>query len=279
MEHLHVDSAELEYEVHGEGEPVLLIHVGLIADGLTRPFLAQPELASHYQLIHYHRRGYMGSSLGTEPLTMSRQVNDAAALLQHLEVKAAHIAGHSIGAGIALQLAMDAPERVHSLVLMEPALYTGPNRKADMERGLLPMLAAYRSGDKRKAVNIFCEFVFGPNWPPIVEQAVPGSIEQAVKDVETFVNELSGLQAWEFGPTLAAAIGQPVLSVLGVRSSPFMKKGRELLHTWLPQTEDLDVPTTHLLELQDPQGVAHGLAAFFARHSMARHPIKEREPG
>src|SRR5512142_360348 len=103
----------------------------------------------------------MSSTLGTEPLTMSRQVNDAAALLQHLEVKAAHIAGHSIGAGIALQLAVDAPDLVHSLVLMEPALYTGPNRKADMERTLLPMLTAYRSGDRRKAVDNFCEFVFG----------------------------------------------------------------------------------------------------------------------
>jgi hypothetical protein len=34
-----------------------------------------------------------------------------------------------------------------------------------------------------------------------------------------------------------------------------------------------------LLELRDPQGVTQGLAAFFDRHAMARHPIKEYEPG
>ncbi len=268
MERLPVGNAEIEYCVEGRGEPVLLIHPGLMADGLACPLLAQPELASRYQLIHYHRRGYMGSTLGTESLTMARQASDAAALLQHLGVKTAHIAGHSSGAGMALQLAADAPERVYSLVLMEPALPIGPNRKADLERVLLPMLTAFRSGDKRKAVEVFSESVFGPNWQLIVEQAAPGSIEQAVKDVDTFVNELSAIQAWQFGPAEAAAINQPVLSVLGVRTSPFMKKGRELLHAWLPQTEDFDAQTTHLLEMQDPEGVAHGLAEFFARHPM-----------
>jgi hypothetical protein len=59
-----------------------------------------------------------------------------------------------------------------------------------------------------------------------------------------------------------------VLSVLGVHSHQLFQQGRALLHTWLPQTEDADVPGTHLHPLQDPNGVAHALAAFFARHPM-----------
>lgn len=278
MEHLHLDNTVLEYEVQGSGEPVLLIHVGLVADGLACPLFAQTELASRYQLIHYHRRGYMGSSLGTEPLTMARQTNDAAALLKHLGIQAAHIAGHSIGAGIALQLAIDAPERVHSLVLMEPALPTGPDRKVNLDRVLLPMLAAYHLGDKKKAVEVFCESVFGPNWQPIVEQVVPGSIEQATKDVDTFIDELTALQEWQFGPEEAATIHQPVLSVLGVHSTPFMKKGRELIHAWFPQAEDFDAQTTHLLQMQDPQGVAHGLADFFARYPINKNEYSSAKP-
>jgi hypothetical protein len=58
--------------------------------------------------------------------------------------------------------------------------------------------------------------------------------------------------------------------VLGTGSSEFAKEVRLLLHTWFPQVEDLDVPTTHLLQMQDPQGVAHGLAKFFSRHSMTQ---------
>jgi pimeloyl-ACP methyl ester carboxylesterase len=268
MERLEVEGAVIEYEVHGNGEPVLLLHLGLVADGLARPLLAQPELASRYQLVHYHRRGYMGSTLGHEPLTMDRQTRDVIALLRHLGVRRAHVAGHSSGGGIALQLAIDAPELVHSLVLMEPALAMDPARKADLQRFLLPMMNVYRSGNKREAAQVFCDAVFGPNWQPIIGQAVPGSFEQAVKDLDTFIKELSAFQEWQFGSTEAAAISQPVLSVLGMRSSPFMTKGRELIHSWFPQTEDFNAQTTHLLELQDPQGVAHGLTEFSHRHPM-----------
>src|SRR5512146_1058766 len=198
MKHVRVGDTEIEYEVFGSGEPVLLIHLSLIADGLACPLLTQAELASRHQLIHYLRRGYAGSMLGTAPLTMARQAADAAALFQHLAVTTAHIVGPASGAGMALQLAVGAPDRVHSLVLMEPALPIGLDRKAQMERPIGPMMTAYQSGNKREAVKAFCDAVFGPGWQPIVEQAVPGSMEQAVQDLDTFVQELTAFQGWQF---------------------------------------------------------------------------------
>ena len=269
MEYLHVDGAVVEYHVQGKGEPVLLVPLSLVPDGLGCPLLAQPDLAAHYQIIHYHRRGYMGSTLGSEPLTGAGQARDAAALLRHLGMKAAHVAGHSFGGLIALQLALDAPELVHSLALLEPPLRMVPSGKAAFERINLPMMNAYRAGDKRKAVEFFSDVVFGPDWQTIVEQAVPGGVEQAVRDMDTFIQEQAAFQGWQFGPREATLITQPVLSVMGIaRSNPFMQEVRSLLHTMLPQTEDCDVPTTHLLQMQDPQGVAEGLAGFFARHPM-----------
>jgi pimeloyl-ACP methyl ester carboxylesterase len=267
VDSLQVDNSAIEYQVQGEGEPVLLVPLSLFADGLGRPLLAQPQLASRYQLIHYHRRGYMGSTLGTEPLTITRQAADAASLLRHLGVKDVHVAGHSIGGLIALQLAVDAPGLVHSVALLEPSLPMVPSAKASFEQIFLPMMNAYRGGDKRKAVELFCGPVFGPNWQSIAEQAVPGSVDHAVRDVDTFIQELPGMQQWQFGHKGAAAITEPVLSMLGMLGNrPIMKEGRELLHSWFPQTEDCDVPTTHLLQMQDPQGVARGLAGFFSRH-------------
>jgi pimeloyl-ACP methyl ester carboxylesterase len=269
MQRLEVDSVVIEYQVQGNGEPVLLIPLSVIIDGLGRPLLAEPELASRYRLIHYRRRGYMGSTLGRGPLTTARQAGDAAALLTHLGVGAAHVVGHSYGGLIALQLAVDAPERVHSLALLEPPLRMVPSGKAQYERIILPMLNAYRSGDKRATVQIFCDAVFGPGWQSLVERAVPGGVEQAVRDVDTFVQENSAIQAWHFGPDEAAAIRQPILSVVGVRSNPFSQEGRALIHSWFPQTEDYDAQSTHLLQMQDSRGVAHGLADFFSRHPMA----------
>ncbi len=266
MDHFRVDDAEIEYEIRGTGEPVLLIPLSLVSDGLGHPLFAQPELASRYRLIHYHRRGWMGSTRGQAPFTIVRMADDAAALLRHLDVKRAHIAGHSIGALVALQLAVDAPELVHSLALLEPPLRSNSGGKEIYERTIVPMLNAYRSGDKRTAVEIFSNAVFGPNWQLIVEHAVPGGVTQAVAGMDTFIQEQPAIDAWQFGPSEAAAIKQPVLSVIGIHSTPLAMKSRELLHSWFPQMEDLDVDATHLLQMQDPKGVARGLAGFFSRH-------------
>ncbi|HEX9012195.1 MAG TPA: alpha/beta hydrolase [Anaerolineaceae bacterium] len=273
METLNIDGAQIEYEVRGAGEPVLLIHLSLIADGLAFPLFAQAEIAGRCQLIHYHRRGYPGSSLGLEPLTISRGARDAATLLRHLGVKDAHVVGHSIGGLIALQLAVDAPELVGSLALLEPSLTMVPSAKASQGQLFGPMLEAYRSGNKGQAAEIFCGNVFSPNWQAIVERAVPGGVEQAVAAMDTFVQELAPMQAWQFGLQQAALVHQPVLSVLGVaRRNALMEEGRELIHAWFPQAEDCDLPTWHGLQMEDPRGAAHALMEFFACHAAARLP-------
>ncbi len=269
MDRLQADGAVIEYQVYGNGEPVLLIHPSLVADGLVRPLLARPELASRYQLVHYHRRGWMGSTLGSEPLTIARQASDAAILLRHLGVSTCHVAGHSIGGITALQLALDAPELVQSLALLEPPLRFVPSGRESFERTNLPMLNAYRSGNKQQALDIFADAVFGPNWQSVVEKSVPGGVGLAARDLDTFIKEQPSLGEWQFGPKEAAMIQKPVLSVLGIRSAKFMKEGRQLLQSWFPQTELLDADATHLLQMRDPEGVSHGLAEFFSRHAIA----------
>src|SRR5512146_2496551 len=102
MQQLQIDSIVIEYQVQGDGEPVLLIPPSVTFDGLGLPLLAQPMLASRFQLIHYHRRGYLGSTLGSNPLTIALEAGDAAMLLRHLGVSTAHIVGHSIGGLIGL---------------------------------------------------------------------------------------------------------------------------------------------------------------------------------
>jgi 3-oxoadipate enol-lactonase len=268
MECLQIDDAQIEYEVRGQGEPVLLIHLSVIADGLAYPLFARPEIAARYQLIHFHRRGYGSSTLGSVPLTAAREAGDAAGVLAHLGIRRAHVVGHSFGGQIALQLAIEAPHLAHSLALLEAPLPAVPGGKAGLQQLFAPMLGAYRAGDKRKAMVTLSDAIFGPGWQTIVEGAVPGSLEQAVKDFDTFIREQGPIQEWQFGPAQAAAIWQPVLSVLGVHSNPFMKAGRNVLHDWFPQTEDCNIDSTHLLQMQDPAGVANGLAGFFSRHPM-----------
>ena len=97
MDRATVDGAELEYEVKGSGEPVLLIPPGPVA-GAFLPLLSEPALTDRYRVIRYHRRGQAGSTPATAPVSFADHASDAAALLAHLGVRRAHVAGHSFGA-------------------------------------------------------------------------------------------------------------------------------------------------------------------------------------
>ena len=118
---------------------------------------------------------------------MSQQAVDARALLDHLGVDRAHVVGHSYGGAIALQLALDAPERVASLALLEPAGIVAPSREAFAQEVLAFSDERYARGDKSGAVELFLQGVCGPQMREVADQALPpGAYDQAAADADTF---------------------------------------------------------------------------------------------
>jgi pimeloyl-ACP methyl ester carboxylesterase len=272
MEKAKVNGVELEYEVKGSGEPALLIPTGPIADSF-HPFLSEKLIADRYQLISYHRRGQAGSTHSPGPVSFSDQAADAAALLSHLGIERARVAGHSTGGVVALQLSLNHPEEVHSLALLEPTLMMVPSASAFMEQAE-PIFAAYGRGDREGAMAGFISAVCGLEWEDcreLIAKRVPGGVEQAMQDADTFFGfDLPAHNDWGFGPEQAAQISQPVLSVLGTKSAQLFVEGRQLLHALLPQAEDCTMDgVAHLLHMQRPEPVARGVAEFFARHPLA----------
>ena len=269
MEKAKINGVELEYEVTGSGEPVLLISNGPIADSFL-PFLSEKALVERYRLITYHQRGQAGSTHCPPPVSFAEHAADAAALLGQLGVRRAQVAGHSTGAVIALQLVADRPEIVHTLALLEPPLVGAPSAGTFFEK-VGPALAAYGSGDREGAMAGFLSVVSSLDWETcrkVIEKHVPGGVAQAMQDADTlFESYLPALSAWQFGPKQAAAISQPVLSVVGTETERLFADGHELLHSWFPQVEDCTIEdVAHLLQIQRPKPVAQGVAEFFARH-------------
>ncbi|WP_047864875.1 alpha/beta fold hydrolase [Rubrobacter aplysinae] len=284
MERARIDGAELEYEVRGAGEPVVLVHGSIIGDAFA-PLFAEPELAERYQLITYHRRGFAGSTHPDGPVSIEQHAADCRALMQHLGVRRAHLAGYSYGGPIVLQLALDAPEMVHSLALLEPALFFVPSAEQFMQE-VGPIVQMYEAGDKRGAIDGFQQVVVGPEYRSMLDRALPGAFEQAVVDADTFFrNELPALGEWKFTQEDAAHITQPVLAVLGGEShtlSPVPVEIYELVQTWFPQTETFVLEdATHGLQIMNPRGMAAGLAGFFARHPLSEDTERAlgSEPG
>jgi pimeloyl-ACP methyl ester carboxylesterase len=269
MQRARLESAELEYDVVGSGEAVLLIHGGFIDTFFPQP--AELPIASRYRVISYHRRGYSGSSRATAPLTIGDQAADAQALLGHLGISRAHVAGHSYGGAIAIQLSLDAPDLVGSLALLEPALIASVPSAPMFLAALASIQSMYQRGDRAGATGAFMAAVLGPDYPQLLEKVLPpGTFEVAVANSDTvFGVEMEALQRWSFTANDAARIRQPVLSVIGEESIPTLHEVHSLLRQWIPHAEELVVPrANHALPYMNPRAVADGLTRFFDRHHL-----------
>jgi 3-oxoadipate enol-lactonase len=269
---LAVYDTNLAYQVIGSGEPVLLLHPGFVANAFA-PLYADPSLAN-YCLIHYDRPGYGDSSPATAPIPFARQGAYAAALLDALDIARVHVVGHSLGALIALQMAVSLPERVHSLSLLEPPLVFAM-RESDMQVMMGVMAQAFGqfgAGNVMGAVNAWLDGAFGPGWQTVLEEAIPGALAQAYEDgPAAFIAEAPAMQSWEFGPEQLQQISQPVLAAFHIDSQfpGVFQDPAELIHSLLPQTEMVVIPqATHLLQIQNPRSVAQALAGFLGRHPL-----------
>ena len=263
-----VDGVELEYRIVGQGEPIVLVHAGVFADWFA-PLLREPALVDRYRLVTYHRIGYAGSTHAAGPVSIADQAAHLRSLMTKLEIERAHLVGHSSGGNIALQLALDAPEKVRSLALLEMAL---PVPAGSPGRAGIPQaVELYRAGDKAAAVDAFMRAVAGPDYRAIADRTLPGAFDQAVADADTFfAQELPAIQQWRFGAAEGARIKQPVLLVMGGKShevSPVWQQRQSLLTAWLGNTEPFVLDgATHMLHLQNTRGMAERLARFVADH-------------
>jgi pimeloyl-ACP methyl ester carboxylesterase len=272
MQRASVNGVELEYEVTGSGEPVLLIS-SVLADGFL-PLVAQPALADRFQLIRYHKRGWVGSTHTPPPVSVADHAADAAGILGHLGLARAHVAGHSTGAVIATQLALDDPGIVETLLLLEPFVLSVPSGAAVLQQAG-PAFEAYGDGDHERAWALFLSAATGLDWATcraVLEERIPGAVAQAVKDAETcFGIELPAMAAWSFGPEQAGAIRCPVLSVLGAATLPLFVEVAALLRSSVPDLEERTIEGAgHLLHLQRPGPVARAMGDFLSGHPMAR---------
>ncbi len=264
---------ELQYDITGSGEPVLMIGTGPIADSFL-PFMSEKALAGRYRLISYRQRRIAARS--PVPVSFVQHAADAEALLGYLGIRRAHVAGHSTGAAIALQLALDRPGIVASLILLEPPLPGVPSA-AEFFKKAGPAVAAYGAGDREGAMAAFLTAVSSLDWETcrtVLEKQVPGGAAQAIKDADNFFGSyLPALNGWRFGSDEAAAISQPVLSVVGAQTEPWFSEGHRYLHEWFPQLEGCRIEgVAHLLHMQRPEPVALCMAEFLSRHSIAGRP-------
>ena len=116
---LSINGLQYYFEIHGKGEPLLLLHGGLGSIDMLRPLL--PKLAEKRKVIAVDLQGHGRTELGTRPLSLLDMGDDMAALVKALGHPQVDVLGYSMGGGVAFRLAVQHPEAVRRMVLVSCA--------------------------------------------------------------------------------------------------------------------------------------------------------------
>ncbi|HET8757989.1 MAG TPA: alpha/beta hydrolase [Solirubrobacteraceae bacterium] len=229
-----VNGLRLDVECSGDGEPVVLVH-GSWSDLRAWDALAFPDTL---RVIRYSRRGHSASECPPGQGTIADDVADLAALVQ--TVGPAHLVGNSLGAEIALRLAVDRPELVRSLALHEPGFWSlAPDDPAviAMRARLAPAVERLAAGGREAGTRAFADALFGPGaW----DGAMPDALKRVMlANAMTFVDEE---RAPDYGALDTARLPVvPTLLTLGEETDAAFVVVTERLAALLPHAERVTI--------------------------------------
>lgn len=190
-----VNGLQMYYEIHGTGRPLVLIHGAFSAIGSSFGQLL-PTLAQTRQVIALDLQAHGRTADIDRPLSMEHMADDVAALLGYLKVEQTDIFGYSVGAGVALHLALRQPQRIRKLVLAS-VTYTN----AGFHPGLLEGIEQMQP-----------EMMLGTPWQQEYAQIAPHpedfpKLVAKIKHLDMHVRDLSADEV--------KSIAAPVLLIIG----------------------------------------------------------------
>jgi len=259
MPDLRLRDIVIYYETDGTGEPVLFLH-GLGSSSVAWEFQRQ-AFASRYRLIMPDIRGHGRSGKPPGPYTMALFAADIVGLLDALELPAAHVVGLSLGGMIGFQMAVDYPERVRSLVVVnagpEVVPRTFKERWSVWQRQLLVNLFSM----ERIAENIGSRLFPEPQQAELRQMAIDGF---AANDKAAYKAATRAILGWSVRDRLGQ-IRCPVLFVASDQDyTPVSAK--ELYLPEIPGARLVVIEhARHAVPLDQPQAFNEAVSDFLAQ--------------
>jgi 3-oxoadipate enol-lactonase len=251
------NGAELFYEVEGEGQPLVLLHDGLLDSRVwDDQFVA---FTRHYRTIRYDRRGYGKSSAPDRPFS---EVSDLHHLLRNLGINEAYLLGISNGAKVALEFTLEHPRMVASLVLVGPSL-GGYRPSEEKQRRVSEILAVARERGAEVGVEAWME---DPFYPPAKDKpAARERVRRIARENLPRLLSAPGLREEPDPPTMESLsrIVAPTLILVGERDDWDNRKIASILASRLPRAEKkVFAGCGHLVNLERPEEFYSVVAEF-----------------
>jgi 3-oxoadipate enol-lactonase len=258
MPTLRLDDFDLYYETSGSGTPLLFIHgLGSSARDWTPQTTA---FAKDCFVIAVDLRGHGRSGDPPGPYRIADFAHDITRLLDHLGCGPVHVVGVSLGGGIGFQLAVDAPQRVRSLVVVNSApemILRTPLQKFAIwqRRKLVKWLGLPRFG------RILSRKLF-PDDPGLAETFAQ---RFAANREPSYTATLNALIGWSISDHLSS-IRMPTL-ILAADQDYTPVEFKRAYTAQLPNAELVVIPDSrHALPMERPEAFNRALASFLGRH-------------
>lgn len=254
----------------GSGPSVACLHANASNSGQWRSLM--DALAPRFHVLAAD--SYGAGKSPAWPTDRLVSLRDEVALLDPVFARArgpVSLVAHSYGAAVALIAALERPDRVHSLVLYEPTLFSlldeeaPPPNDADDIRGALAVAgAALEARDPAGAARCFVDFWAGPgNWDRTPEERRV-SIAASIANIRGWANALfsepTPLRAFSW-------VGVPVLYMVGKKSPACARGVARVLTAALPRVHVLEFEDLgHMGPVTHPEVVNNAIARFLERH-------------
>ncbi len=257
---IRINDVAVACEIGGAGEPVLFIH-GL---GSSRADWQEQALPpARYRTIRYDIRGHGASSRPPSGYDLPTFAADAAALIAALEVGPAHVVGLSLGGMIGLQLAVDRPDVVRSLTVVN----SGPEvvGKTPRERRQLALrLFLTRTLGPRYLGKILAKRLYGkPEHEPLRRQF---EAQMAKNDRQAYLATTRAILGWSVMDRLPE-IACPVLVVSGDRDYTPVARKEEYARRLRDARVVVIADSGHATPLDQPLAFNRELVRFLDAHS------------
>ncbi len=112
----NVNGLKMYYEIHGKGQPLVLLHGGLGLIGMYEQIL--PTLTANRQVIGVELQGHGHTADIDRPFSFEQMADDVAALVKHLGLSKTDIFGYSLGGAVALQTVIRHPDVIRKAIIV-----------------------------------------------------------------------------------------------------------------------------------------------------------------
>ncbi|MGB7859016.1 MAG: alpha/beta hydrolase [Acidimicrobiia bacterium] len=256
-------ATEIAFQFNGTGDPILFIHAG-VAD--SRMWQRQMNLPG-YRCVAFDQRGF--GQTRWAPGTYA-EWRDAVTVLDHLEIDSAVVVGCSFGASVAMNLALEVPDRVTALVLVGAAAEGWEPKDGWPEDPIWDeAMAASEAGDLSRVIEIDAKlWLAGPGreLDQIDPEMVDLFLEMGRTPAATEKERQAQVERYESATNdRLDEITAPTLVVVGAHDQPDLIESADYLAARLSEEPVLLIENAaHLPSLEEPETFNQGLMSFLS---------------